>query len=124
MPSMRDPRAGDVWDVVFDPQVGREQRGLRPALVISNNEFNDLRNDLYIVVPITGTDRGLPFHVRIEAPAAGLTKGSFIMCDQETSQSIDRFVGRRGQVSSDVLRQTQKIVGRFIDAHRIFRMGA
>ncbi len=124
MPNTHDPRAGEVWDVLFDPQVGREQRGLRPALVISNDEFNALRNDLHIVVPITGTDRGLPFHVRIDAPAAGLTKPSFIMCDQEKSQSIDRFVRRRGQVSSDVLRETRRIVGRFIDAHRIFREGA
>jgi len=121
---MHDPRAGEVWDVVFDPQVGRKQRGLRPALVISNDEFNAMRNDLHIVVPITGTDRGLPFHVRIEAPAAGLTKTSFIMCDQEKSQSIDRFVRKRGQVSGEILRQAQKIVGRFIDAHRIFGDGA
>lgn len=120
MPSMREPRAGEVWDVLFDPQVGREQRGLRPALVLSNNEFSALRNDLYIVVPITESDRGLPFHVRIEATTAGLSKTSFIMCDQEKSQSIDRFVRKRGQVSGDVLRQAQKIVGRFIDAHRIF----
>ncbi len=123
MPSMHEPRAGDVWDVLFDPQVGF-QRGLRPALVLSNDEFNALRNKLHIVVPITGSDRGLPFHVRIEAPAAGLSKTSFIMCDQETSQSIDRFVRKGGQVSSDVLRQAQKIVGRFIDAHRIFGDGS
>lgn len=124
MPGMHEPRAGEVWDVLFDPQVGREQRGLRPALVLSNDEFNALRNDLHIVVPITGSDRGLPFHVRIDAPAAGLSKTSFIMCDQEKSQSIDRFVRKRGQVSSDVLRQAQKIVGRFIDAHRIFGDGS
>lgn len=121
MPSMPEPKAGDVWDIVFDPQVGREQRGVRPALVISNDEYNALRNDLYIVVPITGRDRGLPFHVRIEAATAGLTKASFIMCDQEKSQGIDRFVRQRGQVPGDTLRQTRKIVGRFIDAHRIFR---
>lgn len=123
MPSMHEPKAGEVWDVLFDPQFGREQRGLRPALVISNDEFNALRNDLYIVVPITGSDRGLPFHVRIAAATAGLTKPSFIMCDQEKSQSIDRFVRRRGHVPVDTLRQTQRVVGRFIDAHRIFREG-
>ncbi len=124
LPSMHEPRAGEVWDVLFDPQVGREQRGLRPALVISNDEFNGLRNELHIVVPITGSDRGLPFHVRIEASTAGLTKTSYLMYDQEKAQSIDRFVRKRGQVSGDVLRQAQKIVGRFIDAYRIFGDGA
>lgn len=121
---MDEPKAGEVWDVLFDPQVGREQRGLRPALVLSNDEFNALRNELHIVVPITGSDRGLPFHVRIEASTAGLSKTSFIMCDQEKSQSIDRFVRKRGQVPGDVLRQAQKTVGRFIDAHRLFGDGS
>jgi len=120
---MDEPKAGDVWDVLFDPQVGF-QRGLRPALVLSNDEFNALRNDLHIVVPITGSDWGLPFHVRIEAATAGLCKTWFIMCDQEKSQSIERFVRKRGQVSGEDLRQAQKIVGRFIDAHRIFGDGS
>ena len=123
MRNTHDPKVGEVWDVVFDPQVGREQRGLRPALVLSNDEFNALRNDLHIVAPITGTDRELPFHVRIDEPGAGLSKTSFIMCDQEKSQSIDRFVRKRGAVSEAVLREAQKIVGRFLDGHRIFRQG-
>jgi mRNA interferase MazF len=120
---MHEPREGEIWDVLFDPQVGREQRGLRPALVISNDDFNSMRNDLHIVVPITATDRGFPFHVRIEAAVGGLTQISFIMCDQEKSQSIDRFVRRRGQVPDEILRESRKFVGRVIDAHRIFRIG-
>ena len=124
MTSMHEPRAGEVWDVLFDPQVGRQQRGLRPALVLSSNEFNALRNNLHIVALITGSDRGLPFHVRIEAATVGLSKRSFIMCDQEKSQSIERFVRKRGHVSGNVLCQAQKILGRFIDAHRIFGDGS
>lgn len=115
MPSTPEPRAGDVWDVNFNPQVGREQAGIRPALIISTDRFNEVRNDLFIVAPITGTDRGLAYHVRVSPPEGGLTKSSVIMCEQEKSQSSERFLRRRGRVSEDTLRRVQRIVGTLID---------
>ena len=35
------PRKGDFIAVTFDPQSGHEQRGRRPALVVSNTLFNE-----------------------------------------------------------------------------------
>lgn len=58
------PRRGDFIAVTFDPQSGHEQRGRRPALVISHYLFNK-HTGLAIVCPITSTDRGFPFHMRI-----------------------------------------------------------
>lgn len=109
------PRAGEVWNVNLDPRVGREQAGIRPALIISHDRFNEMANDLHIVVPITGTDRGLPHHLPIAAPEGGLSKDSVIMCDQVKSQSILRFYNRRGVVSDETLNLVQTIVARFID---------
>jgi len=34
------PRKGDLIAVTFDPQSGHEQKGRRPALVVSNDLFN------------------------------------------------------------------------------------
>jgi mRNA interferase MazF len=110
-----EPRAGEIWNVNFDPQVGREQAGVRPALVISHDRFNRLPNGLHIVAPITGTDRGLAYHVPIAAPEGGLTKDSHIMCEQEKSQSIDRFIDRRGVVSGQTLQRVKAIVAALID---------
>jgi mRNA interferase MazF len=59
------PSKGDYIAVTFDPQSGHEQRGRRPALVVSNDLFNQ-RTGLAIVCPITNTHRGYPFHVPIE----------------------------------------------------------
>jgi mRNA interferase MazF len=115
VPSTREPRIGEVWDIDFSPQVGREQAGIRPALVISNDHFNDLRTGLYIVAPISGTNRGLPYQINVEPPEGGLTKRSVIMCDQEKSQSVQRFLHRRGKVSEQTLRLVQQIVGTLID---------
>ena len=45
---------GDIVYMDFDPQAGHEQRGRRPALVISNDLFNRV-NSLTMVCPITHT---------------------------------------------------------------------
>lgn len=110
-----EPKAGEVWNVDFSPQVGRERAGVRPVLVISHDRFNRLRNDLHIVVPITGTDRSLAYHVTVNPPEGGLVKASQIMCEQEKSQSIERFIERRGVVSHETLRLVREIVAEFID---------
>ena len=58
------PRKGDYIAVTFDPQSGHEQKGRRPALVVSNDAFNR-HTGLAIVCPITNTRRDYPFHVPI-----------------------------------------------------------
>jgi mRNA interferase MazF len=109
------PRVGEIWDVDFDPRVGREQGGVRPALVISNDFFNQVLNGLHFVAPITGTDRNIRYHVRVAPPEGGLSKPSVIMCDQARAQSEQRFLRRRGNVSLDTVRRVQAMVGECID---------
>ena len=75
------PRQGDVIALTFDPQSGHEQRGRRPALVVSKDLFNK-RTGLCIVCPITRTERGFPFHVAIHA-AQDVT--GFVMVEQVKS---------------------------------------
>ena len=58
------PRKGDFVALTFDPQSGHEQRGRRPALVISNDLFNK-HTGLCIACPITNTARDYPFHVTV-----------------------------------------------------------
>ena len=77
-----------VWWVDFDPQVGREQAGQRPAVVVGSAFACELPNDLVFVVPCTTKDRGLPFQPRLES----LGKPSFAMCDQLKSISRRRLV--------------------------------
>lgn len=113
-PAMPGPLAGEVWDLVLDPQVGHERGGRRPALVISNDYFNRTPNELCFIAPITGTDRDIRYHIRIQAPEGGLTKDSVVMCDQARSQSLLRF-RQRGTVSFETLIRVQQMVGKFID---------
>ena len=106
---------GDVWDLDFDPQVGREQGGRRPALVISNHGFNRVRNGLHIVVPMTTMERGIRYHVPVDPPEGGLTARSVIMCEQAKSVSIQRFLRYRGRLAPPTVERVQAIVAEFLD---------
>lgn len=75
------PRQGDFVVLTFDPQSGREQRGRRPAFVLSKLPFNR-RTGMAICCPITDTKRKSPFHVAVP-PGSTLT--GFIMIDQVKS---------------------------------------
>ena len=71
-------RQGDIVFLDFDPQSGHEQKGRRPALVVSNGLFNRF-SSLTMVCPITHTDRRHPFHIRLE----GTEKiDGVVLCDQ------------------------------------------
>ena len=75
------PAQGEIIALSFDPQSGHEQKGRRPALVVSNTLFNQ-KTGLSIVCPLTSKDRKFPFHVKIHDTSD--IKG-FIMVDQVKS---------------------------------------
>lgn len=60
------PRRGDFVSLSFDPQAGHEQKGRRPALVLSHELFNR-HTGMVIACPVTNTDRGISFHLPIPA---------------------------------------------------------
>ena len=84
------PRKGDFMTITFDPQAGHEQKGRRPALVVSNFLFNK-HTGLALVCPITNTDRKIPFHLPISATSS-LT--GFVMVEQV--KSVD-FISRNAK---------------------------
>ena len=94
------PKKGDFIAVTFDPQSGHEQKGRRPALVVSNTLFNE-QTGLAIVCPLTTTDRGYPFHVAVtDNPHVT----GFVMVEQV--KSIDfraRKAKQIGKASDEVL---------------------
>ena len=64
--SLYIPDRGDVVWLSFDPQSGHEQKGRRPALVISPKEYNQKTN-LAIFLPISSKIKGYPFEVHLES---------------------------------------------------------
>lgn len=63
------PDAGDLVWLTFDPQAGHEQRGRRPALILSPRAYN-AKARLAIACPITTQAKGYPFEVALPGSAA------------------------------------------------------
>jgi mRNA interferase MazF len=101
------PQKGDFIAVSFDPQSGHEQKGRRPALVVSNNLFNE-HTGFAFVCPLTNTDRRFPFHV----PVVDDPKFTgFVMVEQ--MKSIDfraRSAKRIGRASDSLLAEVLSLL--------------
>ena len=72
------PKRGDFIRLNFDPQTGHEQKGSRPALVVSHSAFNKKMGFVF-VCPISTTNRKNPFYVDI---LEGKKVTGVIMADQ------------------------------------------
>jgi mRNA interferase MazF len=93
------PRQGDIIAITFDPQSGHEQKGQRPAFVVSKDLFNQ-STGLAIVCPITNTELDFPFHIPIQKDSK-LT--GFIMVEQVKSVDFRSRGAKRIEHSSDEL---------------------
>jgi len=96
-------RRGDIWLMDFGDPVGREQAGIRPAVVISTDRHNEGQSGVLMVVPLTTTRRGLPSHIEIEPGASGLESISYAKCEDLKSVSVERLVRREGATESGTL---------------------
>jgi mRNA interferase MazF len=97
------PDAGDVVWVHFDSQVGREQAGHRPAVVLTPASYNT-KSGLLLGVPLTTRIKGYPF----EVPIAG-DRPSVALVDH--IKSLDwrgRSASRKGRVTAEELTAIRK----------------
>ena len=97
------PSRGEIWDVDFDPTRGHEQAGRRPALIVSDNILNHGPAGLVVVVPLTTKNKNQPLHVAINPPEGGVTKTSFVKCEDIRSVAKERLFSHRGTVTANTL---------------------
>lgn len=107
---MISPKLGDVWLIDLNPSKGHEQAGLRPALIVSVDEFNNCPADLIVALPITTKQRDIPTRIRLSPPEGGLKKTSFIICEQIRTVSKERLKRRLGKVRYDTLNQARDCI--------------
>ena len=96
----------------FDPQAGFEQKGVRPALVVSNNKYNR-HCKMAMVCPISNTDKNHPFHVRLgdDTQTAGI-----ILCGQARALDVvARNASYKETVSDDILDEVVDLICSFVD---------
>jgi len=109
-------KQGDIIWLDFDPQIGHEQKGRRPALVISNETFNNF-SKMAIVCPITNVDKKHPFHVKLNEQTK--TTG-VVLCDQARTLDINarnyKFIEK---IQEKILLEIIDITFGFIEREKI-----
>ena len=59
------PEKGDIVYIDFDPTKGHEQKGYRPAIVVSNTIFNKYTK-MAMLCPITSNEKDFPTHYLLQ----------------------------------------------------------
>lgn len=77
-------KQGDIVFMDFNPTRGHEQAGRRPALIVSNNDYNRIMG-LYIVCPITNNTKVFPSHVLLPS---GLSTTGAVLCEHVRTVDI------------------------------------
>lgn len=99
------PDRGDAIWLQFEDTEGHEQRGRRPALVVSPRKYNE-RFGIAVCCPITSKAKGYPFEVMIPGP--GKVSG-VILTDQIRSLDV---VARQAEfitrIDASTLEQVQE----------------
>jgi mRNA interferase MazF len=108
------PLRGEIWLADLDPSRGREQAGIRPALVVSVDLLNSGPSQLAMIVPLTRRDRGVPAHIAIVPPEGGLAARSFVLTDQLRTITHERLLRRLGAIEPATLSATLDWVSRFL----------
>jgi mRNA interferase MazF len=88
-----------VW-LTFDPQAGHEQRGRRPALILSPRAYN-AKARLAVACPITRQIKGYPFEVLL--PPGGRIAGAVLADHVKNLDWQVRQVVFEGKAPADVL---------------------
>lgn len=90
------PEQGDIVALSFDLQSGHEQKGSRPAMIISNKVFNK-HLGLAFACPITNTNRNSPFHIEIDSEnITGFIMGEQMKSIDYNSRNI-KFIEKANQ---------------------------
>jgi mRNA interferase MazF len=93
------PEAGDLIWTDFDPRVGREQSGRRPALVVSPAAFWQA-SGFAIVCPITSTIR--PFGTSVVLPEGLPVSGEILASHVRSIDTQARPIASAGCAVPDI----------------------
>lgn len=106
------PDRGDIVWLDFDPQAGHEQRGRRPAIVLSPKSYNE-KIELALFCPITSQQKGYVFEVTLPQSGgkiAGVVLSDHIKSLDWRSRNADFIERAADAVVTKVQKNVQKIL--------------
>lgn len=106
---------GDIRWADLNPVRGREQAGLRPVLILSQDIFNE-RSGTVIAAALTSQPQKAGFPLTLELKTANLPKRSWVKISQIRTLSIERIGKIIGRVSPEEIEQVVEGLNEIIGA--------
>ena len=95
---------GEIRWADLNPARGREQAGLRPVLILSQDIFNE-RSGTVIAMAITSRPQQAGFPLTLELDSTDLPKRSWVKISQIRTLSVERIGKTLARVSLEQLNQ-------------------
>ena len=106
---------GELRWADLDPVRGREQAGLRPVLIVSQDIFNE-RSGTVIAMALTSQPQRAGFPLTLELTSARLPKRSWVKVSQIRTLSVERLGKRLGRVTPEELEQVVEGLNEIVGA--------
>lgn len=106
---------GEIHWADLNPVRGREQAGLRPVLILSQDVFNE-RSGTVIAIALTSQSQHAGFPLTLELRSPRLPKKSWVKISQIRTLSVERIGKTMGQVSPEELAQVVEGLNEIISA--------
>jgi mRNA interferase MazF len=95
---------GEIRWADLNPTRGREQAGLRPVLILSQDVFNQ-RSGTVIALAITSQPQRAGFPLTLQLDEEQLPKPSWVKISQVRTLAVERIGQRLGRATSEQLTQ-------------------
>jgi mRNA interferase MazF len=112
---MTSLKAGDIVWVDFDPVIGTEQAGRRPAIVITDRDYNELY-PRSVVCPISRNPT--PWPTKVLLPNGMKTQGGILADQPRTLHREGRGFRFIETAPDEVLDDVRRIVGELLGITR------
>ena len=97
---------GDIYMCDLGINVGSEQSGLRPVLIVQNNVGNKYSPTVVVSAITSSLNKSkLPTHIEVFASESGLLEDSIILLEQIRTLDKSRLKTRVGRVNLETLKK-------------------
>ena len=106
------PDTGHIVWLTLDPQLGHEQAGRRPFLVLSPSIYND-KTSLVVGVSVTSREKGYPFEIPLNS--GGRVTGVALVDQIKSLDWRARSGAFAEEASVDTLQAVRKLLSIFLE---------
>ena len=102
-------RRGDIYWIASRTPRGREQSGMRPALVIQNDSGNESSDNTIIALMTSRSfSRDYPFHVSVRPQDSGLREATTVLLEQLQTVDMARLGQLAGRLAADQMHEIDR----------------